>query len=192
MENGQEFVDYYNVLQVDPACDAQILESAYRFLVKRYHPDHSQTADVGKFTELTEAYAVLRDADKRADYDRIYFARTGRAFNPSPLEKALEVDDKTAVRDAEIHESILLHLYKRRREHAQDAGVVAWYLQDMLNCSDENFEFHVWYLKSKGFIEVTDQGTLAVTIQGVDHAISLCRTSLTEKLLLAQSDSSED
>lgn len=192
MENAQEFVDYYNILQVNPQCDAQMLESAYRILVKKYHPDHSQNADVGKFTELTEAYGVLRDPDKRADYDRSYFARTGRAFDPSPLDQAFRVDEKTAVRDADVHESILLHLYKRRREHAQDAGVLAWFLQEKLNCSDENFDFHVWYLKSKGLVETTGDGTLVITIQGVDHVISMCRTSVAEKLLLAQLDSSQD
>jgi curved DNA-binding protein len=57
----------------------------------------------------------------------------------------------------------------------------------MLNCSDEHFEFHTWYLKAKGFIEITEQGTLAITIQGVDHVIDISRTNMMEKLLIAQS-----
>jgi curved DNA-binding protein len=83
-------------------------------------------------------------------------------------------------------------LYKRRREDAQNAGVPPFYLQEMLNCSDEHFEFHKWYLKEKGFIAITEQGTLAITIQGVDHVISMSRTTRAEKLLIAHSSNSGD
>ena len=188
MENERAFVDYYKVLQVNPKCDAKVLERAYRFFAKIYHPDHIETADVEKFTEVTEAYAVLRDADKRAHYDRLYFARTDGPVDRPPSAEELAIDENTAVSDADIHERILLSLYKRRRENARDPGVSGWLLQEMTGCSDDNFEFHVWYLKSKGFVQITEQGTLAVTIQGVDHVISTCRTSLSEKLLIGQSD----
>jgi curved DNA-binding protein len=187
MPDGQNFVDYYDVLQVSPNCDAHALETAYRHLVKRHHPDHSKTADVSKFTELTEAFRFLRDSEKRADYDRFYFIRTGRKNEPNE-HAGLEVDEKTAVSDSEVHDRILLNLYKKRREHASDPGILGWSLQEMLGCSDDSFEFHSWYLKSKGFIELTEQGTLAITIQGVDHVISTSRSSLSEKLLIAQSE----
>ena len=45
MENGHDFVDYYDLLQVNPDCDARILELAYRHFAKMYHPDHPETAD---------------------------------------------------------------------------------------------------------------------------------------------------
>jgi curved DNA-binding protein len=192
MDEGQEFIDYYNVLQVNPNCDAKILESAYRYLAKMYHPDHAETANVEKFSQVTEAYKVLRDPAKRATYDRSYFLGTDRPLNSFPLENDLESDEETALSDAELHERILLTLYKRRREHAYDAGVVGWFIQQMLQCSDDNFEFHVWYLKSKGLLEITEQGTLAITIKGVDHVISMSRSHASEKLLIGQSASSSD
>ncbi|MEO6153006.1 MAG: hypothetical protein ABIT09_10835 [Croceibacterium sp.] len=65
-------------------------------------------------------------------------------------------------------------------------------MQEALNCSDEHFDFHVWYLKAKGFIETTEQGTLAITIQGVDHVISMSRTNKAEKLRIAQSGEPQD
>ena len=185
MEDGQRFVDYYGLLQVTPTCDPKIVESAYRHFAKTYHPDHAETADAEKFNEVTRAYKILRDPDKRADYDRVYVVKKN-GF--SALDSDPARDEKTAVDDAEIHEKILIALYKRRREHANDPGVVAWLLQEMLDCSDDLFEFHVWYLKSKGYIEHTEQGTLAVTIHGVDHVISMSRTNLAERLLIAQSD----
>ena len=188
MENGHEFVDYYDLMQVHPKCDAKVLESAYRHFAKMYHPDHRETADVDKFSQLTEAYKVLRDPERRAEYDRSYNKKSRKTFSHFPSEMELEVDASAALRDAEVHERILFSLYKRRREHAHDAGVVAWLLQEMLDCADDSFEFHVWYLKSKGFIEVTEQGTLAITIQGVDHVISMSRSGFAEKLLTDRSD----
>ncbi|WP_087576345.1 DnaJ domain-containing protein (plasmid) [Sphingobium sp. SJ10-10] len=182
MTNGEPFIDYYKILQVSPNCDARALETAYRFLAKKYHPDHVETADVTKFNEVIEAYKALRNPDQRAQYDLLYTGKTGFIFSAN-----VEVDDeKTANDDADAHAKILLFLYKRRRENAQDAGVGRYFVQKMLNCSDEHFEFHLWYLKSKSLIEITEQGTLAITIEGVDHVISMSQTIMREKLLIGR------
>ena len=191
MENRNEFVDYYDLLQVDPRCDARILTIAYHHFAKKYHPDHSESADVDKFNKVVTAYNVLRDSDKRAEYDRDYIRVKGDSKFQSPLNNDPIVDNETALSDAEIHKKILLSLYKRRRERANDAGVAGWLLQELLECSEEHFEFHVWYLKSKGFIQPTEQGTLAITIQGVDHVFSISKADLSEKLAIAERDNSE-
>src|SRR4030095_14842397 len=103
-----------------------------------------------------------------------------------PSSEEFDLEESTALSDADDHAKILVFLYRRRRENAQNAGVVGFYLQEMLNCSDELFEFHKWYLKEKGFVVLTEQGTLAITIQGVDHVISMSRTSKDEKLLISK------
>lgn len=63
--------DYYEVLGVDKnASDAEI-KSAFRKLAKKYHPDVSKEPDAAeKFKEAQEAYAVLSDSSKRAQYDQ--------------------------------------------------------------------------------------------------------------------------
>jgi curved DNA-binding protein len=192
MTDNQPFVDYYSILQVNPKCDAKILETAYRYLAKMYHPDHAETADVTKFNEVIEAYRVLRNPDQRAEYDLLYAEHAREEWFEFPWSEEADTDDRSALNDADTHTRILLFLYKRRREHARDAGVVGFYVQEMLNCSDEHFDFHVWYLKAKGFIEMTEHGTLAITIHGVDHVISMSRTTAAEKLLLAQLSNPED
>jgi curved DNA-binding protein len=187
MASAQPFIDYYKILQVSPNCDARILESAYRHLAKMYHPDHTGAADTTKLNEVIHAYRALRNPDERAHYDRLYASNVGQD-GPPPSSNAMEIDDQAALSDADAHEKILMSLYERRRENAQNAGVIGFYLQEMLKCSDEHFEFHKWYLKEKGFIAITEQGTLAITIEGVDHLISRSRTTRAEKLLLERSE----
>ena len=191
MTDGEPFIDYYDILQVQPDCDAKILESAYHYLAKMYHPDHAGTPDTTKLNRVIEAYRVLRNPKKRADYDRLYASMNGDERQRASTNGGAEIDDQVALDDADDHAKILMFLYNRRRENAQDAGVVGFYLQKLLHCSDEHFEFHKWYLKEKGFIAITEQGTLAITIQGVDHVISMSRTTRVEKLLIAQSKDSD-
>jgi curved DNA-binding protein len=192
MTGGQPFIDYYNTLQVNPNCDAKTLESAYRHLAKIYHPDRPDTADTTKFNEVIAAYRVLRNPQQRAKYDLLHIQNSGKDWSEFPSSDEGEIDERPALNDADAHARILMFLYKKRREDAQNAGVAGFYLQEMLDCSDEHFEFHKWYLKEKGFIVLTEHGTLAITIQGVDHVISMSRTTRAEKLLIAQSSEPQD
>ena len=63
--------DYYEVLGVDKNASEADIKSAFRKLAKKYHPDVSKEPDAEeKFKEAQEAYAVLSDKDKRAQYDQ--------------------------------------------------------------------------------------------------------------------------
>ena len=186
MNSDGSFKNYYEILQVDPNCDAKIIEAAYRNLAKRYHPDHPETADFDKFSEVLEAYRALRNPDDRANYNTHYAEIVGIDLSHSPSAE-FRIDESVAVSDADAHAKLLMLLYKARRDNALDPGVSNYVIQELLNCSDERFEFHRWYLKAKGFIETTEQGTLAITIDGVDHVIAMSKTRVAETLLLAQS-----
>ena len=61
MQVSPDEPDHYSILGVLPDCDAKQLEIAYKALAKKYHPDHSETADLDRFKEITGAYRVLRD-----------------------------------------------------------------------------------------------------------------------------------
>ena len=92
--------DFYEVLGVPRDADEAALKKAYRRLAMEYHPDRNN-GDRGaeaKFKELTEAYEVLRDPEKRAVYDRYGEAglRGGGGagqygFHPFDLSEALNV-----------------------------------------------------------------------------------------------------
>ncbi len=63
--------DYYEVLGVDKNADAKEIKKAFKMLAKKYHPDLNKDADAEeKFTEVQDAYAVLSDENKRAQYDQ--------------------------------------------------------------------------------------------------------------------------
>jgi len=64
--------DYYEVLGVARACSGEDVKAAYRKLAKECHPDRNPDDDTAehRIKEINEAYDVLKDADKRAAYDR--------------------------------------------------------------------------------------------------------------------------
>lgn len=63
--------DYYELLGVDRNADAKEIKKSYRKLAMQYHPDRNPSAEAeAKFKELSEAYEVLSDDDKKGIYDR--------------------------------------------------------------------------------------------------------------------------
>lgn len=67
-----EFKDYYKILGVDRQADEKAIKSAYRRLARKYHPDVAKSKDAGeRFKEISEAYEVLSDPDKRRRYDTL-------------------------------------------------------------------------------------------------------------------------
>jgi curved DNA-binding protein len=65
------FRDYYEVLGVPRDASTDDIRAAYRRLVRQYHPDvNKEEGAEDRFKEISEAYEVLRDPDKRERYDR--------------------------------------------------------------------------------------------------------------------------
>ena len=63
---------YYEVLEVERSADDGVLKTAFRKLAMKWHPDRNpgDKSSESRFKEINEAYEVLKDADKRAAYDR--------------------------------------------------------------------------------------------------------------------------
>jgi molecular chaperone DnaJ len=89
--------DYYEILGVERGADAETIKRSYRKLALQHHPDRNNgSAEAeGQFKELTEAYEVLRDPDKRAAYDRFGHAgvkgAAGQQYGGFSFHDALEI-----------------------------------------------------------------------------------------------------
>jgi curved DNA-binding protein CbpA len=81
--------DFYRVLQVDPAAEAEVIRAAYRALARKYHPDVSIGAD-DRMVRINRAWAVLGNPTVRAAYDRGRVALAARAPEPTAPETAGE------------------------------------------------------------------------------------------------------
>ncbi|MBR0939082.1 DnaJ domain-containing protein [Bradyrhizobium jicamae] len=163
-----EFIDYYEALEISPKANPDTIERVFRYFAQRYHPDNQQTGDRDRFDTVMEAHRTLTNPERRAQYD---LEHRDRVHARNRLVGELR-DGKPIEHGVEIQEKLLSLLLLKCRQNVREPGVGDAELEQLLGCPAEHLEFHLWYLKGKGWISRTENGLLAITVQGVDQVHS--------------------
>jgi hypothetical protein len=158
--------DYYELLQISPNADPDMIHRVYRLLAQRYHPDNTTTGDEKAFRAITDAYKVLSEPEKRAAYDvnlHAYRQLRWRIFDQrqAAVGKVAEKSKRRGILDL---------LYTKRCSEPEKPTMNLHELEDLLGCPREHLEFSLWYLKENGLVTRMDNGRFAVTAKGVDWA----------------------
>jgi len=159
-----EIPDYYEFLQISPNADADTIHRVFRFLAARLHPDNPDTGDAGKFFLLKQAYEVLSNPERRAEYDA---TRKNKASEPAPLSTWIDFMDNL---EGELNRrlAVLAVLYFQRRANPYEPEVSFLDIEKRMGFPREYLEFTAWYLRNKGYITRAENSDFTLTAEGVD------------------------
>jgi curved DNA-binding protein len=163
-----ETVDYYEFLQISPNAEADTIRRVYRFLAGRLHPDNPETGDAVKFHLLKQAYDILSDPDKRAEYDATF-----KQDAPPPVPLSNSVDFMGSL-DGELNRrlALLALLYIQRRNDPYRPEVSLHEVEKRMGFPRDYLHFTTWYLRNKGYITQADNSDFTLTAVGVDFVES--------------------
>jgi curved DNA-binding protein len=180
--NKSSFVDYYDLMQISPNAAEDTIQQMFRHLAKKWHPDNPK-GDPEQFGLLVEAHKILTNPERRAAYDLRY-----QRFWEAKWNLAADVSDGRAFHeDGEVRGSLLSLYYVQRRSKMNDPGLGEMEVARLIRVPVDLIEFHIWYLKEKGWIQRLENGKFALTALGVDE-VEKSRLRLNEDRLLAASN----
>jgi curved DNA-binding protein CbpA len=168
MANGP-LPDYYELLQVSPRADRETIERVFRLLAKRYHPDNYETGNAEMFSQITDAFRILSDAEKRAAYDAQYEStreKNWNVFDKDSANNAIQADNL-------LRTALLSILYVARRNNPSEPGIGIVELERLVSCPEQIVKFQMWYLRENGWIQRLESGHFAITATGVDRLFEL-------------------
>ena len=86
--------DYYDILGVPRNAGKDQIKNEYRKLALKYHPDRNKAPDAEeRFKEISEAYAILYDDEKRAQYDRFGHAGIDSRYTTEDIFRGVDFDE---------------------------------------------------------------------------------------------------
>lgn len=163
-----KYVDYYEFLQISPNAEPETIHRVFRYLGARFHPDNPQSGDAAKFSILKDAYEVLSDPERRAEYDASY---RKHAHQQAPISESVDLMDD-AEGETNRRLAVMAVLYFRRRAHPESPDVPLMELETRMGFPRDYLDFTMWYLRRKGYIVVGDNASFSLTVEGVDYVES--------------------
>jgi len=159
-----EIPDYYEFLQISPKADMDTIHRVFRFQAARLHPDNPDTGDAEKFFLLKQAYDVLSNPERRAEYDA---TRRNGATEPLPMSTWVDFMDDI---EGELNRrlALLALLYFQRRANPYEPEVSLLEVEKRMGFPRDYLEFTAWYLRNKGYITRGDNSDFTLTVEGVD------------------------
>jgi curved DNA-binding protein CbpA len=177
-------VDCYETLQISANAEPETIHRVYRLLAQRFHPDNADTGNAERFRELTEAYEVLSDPERRAKYDVVH-----KQFLRDRWRVAEGANGDVDVRAEQIARLTLLEmLYTRRRTEPREPAMSMLDIEALTGRPREHLEFSIWFLTQKRFIQRGDDSGLTITADGVVYLEENLAGSGQGRLLRAQND----
>jgi curved DNA-binding protein CbpA len=162
--NLSSFTDYYDLMQISPNADEETIQHVFRHLAKKWHPD-LQNGNPERFTLLVEAHKTLTNPERRAAYDLRY-----QKFWEGKWNLAADASNgRGFVDDCEVREGLLSLYYVQRRSKMNDPGLGEMESARLMRIPVDLIDFHIWYLKEKGWIQRLENGKFAITALGVDQ-----------------------
>lgn len=182
-------VDYYEFLQISRNADPETIHRVHRFLAARFHPDNPETGDAEKFMLLQEAWNVLSDPQRRAEYDA---TSTSEPAQPAPLSNSLDfMDDIEGEMNRRLAVLALLYIQRRTNPYKPEVSVAA--VEKCMGFPRDYLQFTTWYLQSKKYVNRADNSDLTLTVAGVDYVESnRSNIPVLDKLLTSSSELSAD
>jgi curved DNA-binding protein len=158
--------DWYETLQISPNADADTIQRIFRLLAQKYHPDNQDTGDAARFRKLHDAYIVLSDAERRAQYDATYEGLRRERWRFAAAAPAADSDFDM---EQQMRCITLEILYNRRRTEPDRPSMSNYDLSQLMGRPREHLEFTIWYLVQKKYVVRDDQSSLTITADGVDY-----------------------
>jgi curved DNA-binding protein CbpA len=173
-------VDYYEILQISPNAEPETVHRVYRLLAQRFHPDNHETGSDDRFRQLTEAYEVLSDPQRRAKYDIVHTQQRQDRWRLVASGAQSENDFQS---EQALRLTLLEVLYTRRRTEPGNPGMFPTDLERLTGRPREHLEFTIWYLLQKKYLTRSDNSLLVITADGVEYLESNYQDILQRKRL---------
>ncbi|HKG45568.1 MAG TPA: DnaJ domain-containing protein [Pyrinomonadaceae bacterium] len=176
---SSEVEDYYDVLQVSDAAEPETINRVYRMLAQRYHPDNLETGNEARFRAITEAYQILSNPEKRAQYDATHQKRRKERWR---LVSAGADSENDFEMEQVVRLTVLEALYTKRRVDPQNPGIFLVELERLIGRPREHLEFTLWYLNQKKLIN-TDDARMYLTADGAEYLEDSYKNNIHRKRL---------